>query len=183
MHLSQVIKQKPYEHIVYRLRRHAITFLPMTLLFLFLGIIPIALYYLILQISPALLEQELWYTIGILLASVFYLSIYLFFYVQFLDFYLDVWVVTNDRIIDMEQFGLFTRTTTELDLFRIQDITAEIRGLFPTVFNYGNLYIKTASANTDIVFRNIPNPNGIREHVIRLADEDRKFHFKQHPNE
>jgi len=140
--------------------------------------IPVVLYYLTLQIAPELLERELWYAAGVLLASIFYLSIFLFFYVQFLDFYLDVWVVTNDRIIDMEQFGLFTRTTTELDLFRIQDITAEIHGLFPTMFNYGNLHIKTASANTDIVFRNIPNPNGIREHVIKLADEDRKYHYQ-----
>jgi len=179
MHLSQLIKQKAYEKVVFRLRRHPFTFLPFIILFLFMCAVPFGVYFLITNLFPTIMEHFVVYPAAVLFGSVYLLSAYLFLYVQFLDFYLDVWVITNDRIVDMEQFGLFQRTTTELDLFRIQDVTATIHGVFPTLFNYGDLHIKTASINTDIVFRNIPDPNGVRERVIQLADEDRKFHYQE----
>ena len=46
-HLSDIIKQKSYENIIYVLRRHPITFIPQILFFLILAIIPIILYFFI----------------------------------------------------------------------------------------------------------------------------------------
>jgi len=183
MHLSQVIKQKPYEKIVYHLRRHPITFLPIALLFLVLMAVPVVVYFLINNIYPVLLAGPIMYPLTVLGGSVYFLSIYLFFYGHFIDYYLDLWIVTNDRIVDMEQLGLFRRTTTEVDLFRIQDVTANIRGVLPTLFNYGDVVIKTASSNLNIVFRNVHNPNGVREKLIQLADDDRKHHYAQDKKE
>lgn len=179
MHLSQVIKQKQYEQIIHHLRRHPLTFLPTLGLFLILASVPVILYLLITSLFPNILDGDILYPIAVLSGGVYYLSIYLFFYGQFIDYYLDLWIVTNDRIIDMEQHGLFRRTTTELDLFRIQDVSANIAGVFGTLFNYGDVTVKTASSNLNIVFRNVPNPNTIREDLIRLADEDRKYHYNQ----
>jgi uncharacterized membrane protein YdbT with pleckstrin-like domain len=130
------------------------------------------------NIFPNLFINEEVYTVFILFASLYYLSVYLFFYVQFLDFYLDMWIVTNDRIVDIEQHGLFHREITELDLYRIQDATATVKGFFATIFQYGDVNIKTASSNTNIIFMNIPNPNYVREQLIKMADEDRKYHMK-----
>jgi len=100
------------------------------------------------------------------------------FFTQFIDYYLDLWVVTNDRIIDIEQFGLFSRITSELDLFRIQDVSSDITGLFSTMFNYGDVIVKTASNNQSIIFRNVSDPNTIRENLIKLSHEDRKYHYQ-----
>ena len=177
MHLSQVIKQKPYEQIVHHLRRHPITFLPVIGLFLILLLVPAVLYFLVTSLFPVLLDGPILYPTAVLGSSLYYLSVYLFFYGQFIDYYLDLWIVTNDRIIDMEQHGLFRRTSTELDLFRIQDVTANITGVFGTLFDYGDVVIKTASSNLNIVFRNVPNPNQIREDLVHLADEDRRYHY------
>ena len=101
---------------------------------------------------------------------------YLFFFVRFIDYYLDLWIITNDRIVDIEQHNLFSRSVTELDLFRIQDVTADMHGFFATIFNYGNVLVKTASSNTHIIFYNVSQPNRIREHLIHLSEEDRKYH-------
>ena len=40
-----------------------------------------------------------------------------------------MWIITNDRILDIEQHGLFARTVSELRLHRVQDVTAEIKAL------------------------------------------------------
>lgn len=178
MQLSAVISQKPYEKIIFVLHRHPFTFIPILAFFILLLLLPVGVYFLILNLFPNWLDSStITYAIGVLLGSIYYLGIYLFFYVQFLDYYLDIWIVTNDRIVDIEQNGLFSRVITELDLFRVQDITTNIHGFFPTLFHYGDLIIKTASTNTHIVFRKVPNPNDLREKIIQLADHDRRYHM------
>lgn len=178
MLLSKIIHQKPYEKIEYLLHRHAITFIPKTILFIILMAIPVALYFLLDNLYPELLNSEKIFPIAVLAASVYYLSIYLFAYAQFVEFYLDMWIVTNDRIIDIRQKALFARTVSEMDLYRIQDTTASVKGIFATLFNYGNLQVRTAAAggSADVIFYNIPNPNELRESLIQLAEGDRKFH-------
>lgn len=154
-------------------------FVPTLALFIVLMCVPIAFYFLINAIYPSLWANLSIYPLGVLSASIYYLSIYLFFYSQFIEFFLDIWIVTNDRIIDIEQEGLFARTISELDLYRIQDVTTEVNGFFPTIFHYGNVIIKTASSTTHIVFRNVSHPNEIRQALIQLAESDRKFHQAQ----
>ncbi len=176
MHLGEFIHQKSYENILYRIRRHPLTFIPIVALFLFLLLVPVVLYVVMVSIFPGLLTGPRSFPLLVLLASVYFLSMYLLFYVRFLDYYLDLWIITNDRIVDIEQNNLFSRSVTELDLFRIQDVTAEMHGFFATILNYGDVLVKTASSNTHIVFRNVSAPNHIREELIRLSEEDRKYH-------
>ncbi len=183
MPISALIKQKPYEEIIYILRRHPITFVPYVLFFILLLIVPIVFYFILHDIFPALLIEPNLFAFAVLGTSIYYLSTYLFFYVYFIDYYLDVWIVTNDRIIDIEQHGLFSREITELDLFRIQDITTNVSGLIPTLFSYGNVIIKTASNNSHIIFYQVKHPDKVRTKLIELADIDRKFHLKEINNE
>ena len=104
------------------------------------------------------------------------MGIWFFFFPQFVDYYLDAWVITNDRIVNVEQQGLFARTVSELDLYKIQDVTSEVRGLIPTLFNYGNVHVQTAGTQERFVFEQVPNPHEIRKRIMVLVDEDRKYH-------
>ncbi|MBI4992885.1 MAG: PH domain-containing protein [Candidatus Magasanikbacteria bacterium] len=176
MQIEHLIKQKPYEKIEYFLRRHPLTFVPIFFVFTILMLVPFVIYFLINNLFPQLLTGQLSYPVLTLFASIFYLSIYLFFYGQFIDFYLDLWIVTNDRIVDIEQHGLFSRSISELDLYNIQDVTVEVTGFFATMFKYGNLFVKTSSDNSQIIFHDISNPNEVRQALIELAEQDRKFH-------
>lgn len=168
---EKFIDKKPEEEIKYTLRRHPFTFFSIVFLFSILFLIPVGLYFLISNIFPELLaNQELVYVFLVLLCSIYYLSLSIFFFAQYIDFYLDLWVITSERIIDIEQFGLFSRSVSELDLYRIQDVTTDIHGVFPTILNYGNVKVKTASENVEIVFKNVPHPPEVRSHIIHLAD-------------
>jgi len=176
MNAAFLIKKKSYEKIEYFLRRHPITYIPRLLLFIVSVFLPIALYFMINTIFPNLLSNEKIYAITVIVTSIYYLSILLFSYTNFVEFYLDAWIVTNDRVVDIEQFGLFSRTISELELFRIQDITVDVHGIFATLFKYGTLTIMTASSNLNIVFKNIPSPNKVRQKLLQLANEDFKYH-------
>lgn len=176
MHLANLIHQKSYEKINHILRRHPLTFLPQIGLFLLLLALPILIYLITTSNFSTLLTNDKLYAAAVLAASIYYLSVYLFFFMHFIDYYLDIWIVTNDRIVDVEQFGLFSRTISELDLFRVQDVTTDIHGFFPTIFNYGDVSVKTASPNLDIIFRAVPQPNHVRQQLLQLANMDRKYH-------
>lgn len=179
MDFSHLIKQKTYEKIVHPLRRHWITYAPFLAGYILLLLVPVAVYFILQSVFPASLTQQSWYAILVICAAIYYLLMYIYFFAHFVDFYLDVWIVTNDRIVDIEQFGLFSRSVSELDLFRIQDVTTHVNGVFATFFDYGNVEVKTASENADIIFRNVPHPNNVREELLMLAHEDRKFHYAQ----
>lgn len=179
MHLAGFINQKSYEKVHYVLRRHPITFVPTVFLYIILMCMPVAVFFMVRTMFPELMDGPVLFPIMVLLGSAYHLGVTVFFHGQFIEFYLDEWVVTNDRVVDVEQRGLFARTISELDLFRIQDVTAEVNGIFATFFNYGDVHVQTASQNGDIIFRAIPEPNRIREDMLRLSHEDRKYHFMQ----
>jgi len=177
MHIAHLIKQKSYEKIEYLLRRHPLTFLPRVTLFIVLIAVPFIVYFLISSLYPNIFNGNILFPLAVLLASIYFLTIYLFFYAQFLEFYLDSWIVTNDRIVDIEQHGLFSRTISELDLYRVQDVTVDVHGIFPTILKYGNVQVKTASQNVGIVFYNVHRPNIVRQAIIELSELDRKHHL------
>jgi len=79
------------------------------------------------------------------------------------DYYLDVWIVTNRRIIDIEQRGLFSRDVATMQLSKIQDITTEIHGLFATTMKFGDLHVQTAGNEREFVIHGVSNPNEVRE--------------------
>jgi hypothetical protein len=76
----------------------------------------------------------------------------------------------------MEQKGLFSRVISEMDLYQVQDVTTEIKGVFPSVFNYGTLIVENASATVKFVLHKVKDPNKLREIILDLANEDRRIH-------
>lgn len=94
----------------------------------------------------------------------------------FVNYYLDVFVVTNERIMRIEQHGPFSRTVAELRLERVQDVTIEQHGLLPTFLHYGNLRVQTAGETGEFTFSAIPHPVRAKE-VIMAAHRDSILHI------
>ncbi|MFA5128241.1 MAG: PH domain-containing protein [Patescibacteria group bacterium] len=178
MSIESFIHAKDYEKVLHKLRRHPFTFLPTALFFAVLLILPIAIGFLIKTQLSTWLANEAIFTALILLGSIYYIGALIFFFTNFVDFYLDLLVVTNDRLVDMEQNGLFSRTVAEVDLYQIQDVTSEIKGVFATLFNYGDMTIQTAGSVPKFIVHNIKDPHHLRIELMDLAEEDRKYHAK-----
>lgn len=177
MHLRDVIHQKSYEHVVAKVRRSSITILPAIMGMLVLLGLPIVLQWFLLSMFPTLFESQILYPAAVLFVSLYYLSVTLFFYSYFVDFYLDVLVVTNDRLIAIKQLGLFSRTILEVDLYQIQDATSDTTGTFASIFNYGNVKIETAGADAKVIAQNVTNPHGLRRQILDLASVDKHYHM------
>lgn len=174
-----MLKLKQYEKKILVLRRHWISYIPTVLLYLVLTLIPLVIYFVFLQAGNDLLATPYLRTVLILLGSAYELCIALFFYANFLIYYLDMLIITSDRLVMVSQGNLFARKVSELDLFRIQDCTSDVKGFWRTIFDFGNLEIQTAGEKENFVFENLPQPHEIRRQLLQLADADRKFHLSE----
>ena len=114
------------------------------------------------------------------LENIMLIGIWLLFFIVWIDYYFDVWIVTSERIVNIEQKGLFSRDVSELKLENVQDITVEVLGIIPTFLNYGDLYIQTAGELERFIFKHVPNPYAIKDLVMNLqkkyeADEKKEI--------
>ncbi len=87
-----------------------------------------------------------------------------------LNHHLDVWIITNHRIISIDQHGFFNRSIGSFRLDRLQDINIEIHGFLATILNYGSVEIETASEGPG-EFRayNIPHPESLKTIIMEAA--------------
>ena len=84
-------------------------------------------------------------------------------------------IITNQRVVENEQHGFFSKTVTEL-LFRdILEVSYDKKGVSASMYDYGDLKIRTAAEN-EIVLEKIAKPdetveliNQIRQGSARVA--------------
>lgn len=89
------------------------------------------------------------------------------------DYFLDMWIITSERIIDIEQHGLFSRDIAEIPLCHVQDVTLEIHGLIETFLKFGTIKIQTAGER-EFFIRNVPSLYEAKEVILRYAQENSK---------
>ena len=178
MTLANIIHQKTYEDHVVVFRRHGFLILRNFTGIAIFAAIPFGIYAFLQSQFPEILAHPIGYPALVLAASAYELGVWLFAFTAFLDYQLDMWVVTNDRFIDIEQQGLFARTVSELDLWRVQDVTSEVKGIFPTLLGYGDVCIQTAGEQERFHLSQVPHPHDIRKLILDMAEVDRRFHMK-----
>ncbi len=162
------------EHRVSVQRASWITIIPLILSTFLVFIIPFLGYVTIKLFNQQLFAVPWHFTAFILGASLFFLYGLMFCFQTFIDYWLDVFIVTDRRILDIRQSGLFSRTVAELRLYRIQDVTSKIKGFWHTIFSFGDISIQTASEVDHFKFINIPHPNKLAKIILELSEKDRK---------
>lgn len=107
-------------------------------------------------------------TLFAFLRNLFFTFTWITFFIIWIDYYFDVWIVTDKRIVNIEQNGLFARETSELRLEKIQDVTTDVKGVIPTFLNYGDIEVQTAGEQEKFIFKNIPDPYAVKDLIMNL---------------
>ena len=164
----------PHEKVVLVLRRHWLIFVAKLSLNVVLLLVPLPLLWFGQNYFAGLLVNPFIFAVVVIFLTIYYLAIWLVFYMTFIDLYLDVWIITNKRIINIEQFGLFSRSEAEHQLSVIQDVSTEVHGIFATIFNYGDLLIQTAGEARKVTFKQIPEPYFAKKMISDMIERMRK---------
>lgn len=163
--------KKPYEKVLLLLHRHWFVLAIKLFVFLILGTIPLIAALVFNELLVDTVGQIFW-----LLTAIFYLLLWFGIFYVITMYLLDVWIVTDHRVIDSEQHGFFWRTTAEIHLAKIQDISVAIAGVLPTFLDYGNLEVQSAGASEKFFFKQIPHPNQVRDVIMEAHNQFIKIH-------
>ena len=91
---------------------------------------------------------------GVFFASLWALLLWQMLFARWTDVYFDIWIVTNWRIIDIEQKGFFNRNiATLLNLDHIEDVTTGINSVIGTLLEYGDIQVQTAAHKNELIFK------------------------------
>lgn len=85
----------------------------------------------------------------------------------------DIWVVTNQRIIDSTKTTPFNLKISTADLVNIQDMSVERDGIVRTLFDYGDILCQTAAEMQEFRLAGIPHPREVQALVDRERDRER----------
>ena len=166
--------QKSYENIELVLRRHWLIaffkFIQLILLFV-VGFVLYSFAVLHFGSIPGITELS-----GFIL-TIYLLIAWLLFFVSLIDYFLDTWIVTDHRIVDIRQCGFFKRNVSELRYPKIEDITVKVQGFIPTMFDYGDIQIQTAAEIEEFKFAQVPNPNGVKDLIFKTYDQYAQEHI------
>jgi len=104
----------------------------------------------------------------------YYMFLWSLMFYELMIYLLDTWIVTNERILDINQTSFFIRTTAELDLSRVQDISVRTSGFIQTIFDFGDVEVQSAGAVNKFLFRQIAHPQMVKDKIMKLVTEAKK---------
>ncbi|MBI2551458.1 PH domain-containing protein [Candidatus Uhrbacteria bacterium] len=176
MNLDHLPNQQKDEKAELFLRRHWIAVVQLVFMFFLTFILPILLLFAFRETVLDWLSRPLLGPVLAVLLSIYFLGMWVISFVELTDYYLDTWIVTNERVISIEQMGLFKRVASELHLADIQDVTSEMSGVLETLLSYGDVIVQTSSAAIKFHFKAIDNPEQVKHQILRLVEQDRARH-------
>ena len=161
----------PGERVYISIREHWIRLVLRLLLWLIFVTPVVAFHYLAPTNLPFLFQGEL-AKVTELVLQVYYLFLILALFILWLLYYLNLHIITNVRIIDIDQVGLFRHILAELHVDKVEDVTSDTAGFLGNVFNYGNVYVQTAATTERFAFDNVPNPAAIVKLILDLYERE-----------
>ncbi|MEK7548808.1 MAG: PH domain-containing protein [Patescibacteria group bacterium] len=78
-----------------------------------------------------------------------------------------LYIISSQRVIKVNQLGLFNRQIAEAEISRIQEISTDIRGPIKTLLNFGTVKIQTASTTGQLDLENSPSPYDVQQLIAR----------------
>lgn len=153
------------EKIFLLLRRHVVTNLRWILTALLFMVVPV--------FSPLFpVFGFLPMRFQLLFLVLWYLLITAYVFEHFLSWYYNVYIITDERIVDVDFHSLMYKEVAQAKIDNIQDVTFVMGGLSSSWFNYGTVFIQTAGEQREFDFDDVPHPNRVAKILNELIIEE-----------
>jgi uncharacterized membrane protein YdbT with pleckstrin-like domain len=157
----------PGEEIQRVIHRHPFDFLPTLAVTVILVLFAAGLAFVSARFPaftpfPPLLDLTIVLLVAVLAGLIFWIGYYAFRH--------NVLVFTNMHLVQVEQVGVLSRRSSQINFTRVQDVTGVTTGLLQTLFNYGDVTIQSAGEQEKFVFHNAPDPRDIADDVLEIHE-------------
>ncbi|MEO6729102.1 MAG: PH domain-containing protein [Candidatus Dojkabacteria bacterium] len=171
--LAKFDGQNPDERIYILARRHWLKNIGWIISTVFYSLIPILFAIVFNIFSPQLPQFSLKLYIVIILA--YYSFVFTNAFKNFIDWYFDTYIVTNERVLDFNLKTFSSYSVDEIPLENIESVRQDSAGVLSSFFNYGKVDIATERETGVIHFFYISNPTRVRDIISDLARIARTF--------
>lgn len=159
------------EKVIRVVRPHAIVIGAKLSAFFVLAVVPLAIPHAISFANPEtnpFTELMPWLTDGLSRFSLglWWLFLWMGAFRALTSYYLDAWLITNKRVVDIEQHGFFSREVSSVFMTNVEDATTQVHGIVPTLLNLGDIEIQSAAAMNRFRIRGVSNPRVIRDLIL-----------------
>jgi uncharacterized membrane protein YdbT with pleckstrin-like domain len=80
-------------------------------------------------------------------------------------------IVTDRNITQILQYGLFNRKVSQLNMVNVEDVTSIEKGMFSTMFGFGELKIETAGEQSNFHFTYCPRPGYYAKIILNAREQ------------
>ncbi len=165
--------QQPDEKIILIVREHWFRLFSKVFVVAILSLLPWV--FKLLLVDTDVLDRSI--TAGAIattVINVYFLGLMVALFVIFVLYYLNIHIVSEERIVDIDQSGLLFHEVSELNIETIEDVTSQTKGVIGNILNYGTVFIQTAGATERFEFDNVPNPERITKVILELYEQHGK---------
>jgi hypothetical protein len=164
------VELQPGEEVILLSRRHWIVLYPWLAFDVLIAVVPLALaIWLSTKVDAGAVRLAV-LGVGLLWALVITVRGYFRWY----RYHHDVWLITNQRLIDSLRRNWFHHQVASADLVDIEDVSMQRDGFLQTMLNFGDLRVQTAGQQENFVLGNIHNPGNVLTIVDRARDDARQ---------
>lgn len=116
---------------------------------------------------PALVKPELSYFFGGLAAG--FALAFIVFFPSWIAWYYSVFIVTDQRLIQITRKGLFHKTVVDMNLNQIQSMNYQVSGIQETLLKFGTIMIQTYMG--DLVIHEVHHPEKVQKNIANILRE------------
>ncbi len=164
--------QEEKEEIILLLRRHIITNFVWVFFTIILMLVPVVA-------IPAMMFAEIlppervagYY---IVMPLLWYLGVFGYAFINFLNWYYNVYIVTNKRVVDIDWRGLLYKEFASAALEKIQDVSYKQGGIIDSFFNFGTVFIQTAGTEPNVEFDLVASPDEVVKEINQIIEQFQK---------
>lgn len=92
----------------------------------------------------------------------------------FLSWFYNVYIVTDERVIDVDFHSLIFKNISSAKIDNIEDVTEKTGGALRAIFDFGTVRIQTAAAQVEFEFDNVPFPARVTSLLNELILEEER---------
>jgi len=166
---------EPGEHVVRQTRKHWFLFVVGLIPYVILALLP-ALIAPLMRLAPPLAPYALLldFTAPLLRATLglWLLLVWTAAWGALTRYYLNAWILTNQRIVEIKQRRYFNREVSSVLLDRVQDVTTDVRGVIPSLLGIGSIKVQSAGAMNEFHMFGIPHPEEMRDLILKYVPEE-----------
>lgn len=166
----KALNLEPGEEVILEVRKHWIVFAGYGLVLVIIALMPLLVLTFFDFFASSTFHLSLpgqFYTLFAFFYTLWVLTLWIFFFLDWTKYYLDVWYVTEKRIIIVDQKALFDREISNVRFDKIQDVSVNVDGVLATFLDFGNIKVQTASEdNYDFTITTVRHPGEVRRIIF-----------------